>query len=373
MNVALVIGGLAGGGAERQLAMLASGLVQRGHSVRVLLLSKTGSSDYVVAPQVDVISLRLNRFTGLLSGWNRLRRELEAADVVYSFLDLANALCALGLPRAGSTKLVWGWRASNLSPGLIPRLAMRMSGWLARIPNAAIANSDAVLEFYQATLPNLPSDLPLQVIANGVSVAELNQDRVQLLRQQWRSAQRIPEHAFVVLCLSRVSPEKRQDVLVAAVAQAQDLYLVLAGRGVATTWQRWVPAAADVSQRIRAFDLLEDVQPLFAAADLLVQPSMSEGLPNSVLEAMARRVPVVASQVGGLSELLGATQERGLLVATNDAAAWSSAIQAVRDDRALAQTKARAAYAYVQQEYGVDAMLDKTERVLLEQCDHENH
>jgi glycosyltransferase involved in cell wall biosynthesis len=80
-----------------------------------------------------------------------------------------------------------------------------------------------------------------------------------------------------------------------------------------------------LSDRVRFTGYRPDVAAIYAATDVLVIPSFSEGIPNVILEAMVQKVPLVATTVGGIPEMIG-HQESGLLVAPGDADAIAGSI-----------------------------------------------
>ena len=103
---------------------------------------------------------------------------------------------------------------------------------------------------------------------------------------------------------------------------------------------------------------------ILAAADLSVLPSLSEGLPNAVLESMAAGVPVVATSVGGTPELVedGVT---GLLVPPRDAEALAVAIARLIGNPALARRFGEAGRRRVHDRFSMAAMVRATERLYL--------
>jgi glycosyltransferase involved in cell wall biosynthesis len=92
-----------------------------------------------------------------------------------------------------------------------------------------------------------------------------------------------------------------------------------------------------LEERVRLVGERSDVPALLADSDLFVLSSRSEGLPVSVLEAMAAELPVVASSVGGLAELV-VDGETGILVSPGDAEALAAALRRLSDDRDLRRT-----------------------------------
>ena len=100
--------------------------------------------------------------------------------------------------------------------------------------------------------------------------------------------------------------------------------------------------------------------PLIASADVFVQPSLSEGMPNAVLEAMAASRPVVASSVGGIPELI-VDGESGILVPPADPRALAAAVARLLVDRALAVCLATAAAKRARELFSFDRVLAETE------------
>jgi len=128
---------------------------------------------------------------------------------------------------------------------------------------------------------------------------------------------------------------KGQSVLIEAfhrlVATYPDAHLVLLGAGPD---QVWFEQLAKGDKRIFFAGFQADVGPWMSAMDVLAFPSREEGLGSSVLDAMALGVPVVASSVGGLPELIG-DQQRGAMVLSHDPADWEVAIRRMLTDDAM--------------------------------------
>jgi len=120
--------------------------------------------------------------------------------------------------------------------------------------------------------------------------------------------------------------------------------------------------AADlgVAERVHMLGFLEDTAPFFPALDVYVMPSLSEGLNTSVLEASALGAPIVACDVGGLSEAAIA-DETGLLVPPADAGALAEAVERLLGDLALAARLARNARERMEREFDVEGLYALTD------------
>jgi glycosyltransferase involved in cell wall biosynthesis len=108
-----------------------------------------------------------------------------------------------------------------------------------------------------------------------------------------------------------------------------------------------------------------DIDRILCAFDVFACPSLAEGMPYSVMEAMRAGLPIVASRVGGLPELL-ADGEAGVLVEAGDHKALAAAICDLLSDEAARATLGAAAHARVSEAFSLESMIDCTERVFEE-------
>ncbi len=184
-------------------------------------------------------------------------------------------------------------------------------------------------------------------------------------RSEVRALWGFGEAEFVVGHIGAFAPEKGQDIAVeAAILLADrlpDMRVVLAGEASTKTLQRLGPQLRAAGDRVRLLGYVEDLWRFLAGLDLYVMPSRAEGLGASVLQAMACGLPVVASRVGGLPELVvpGAT---GWLVPSESPEALAKAIaDAASDGERLREFgrrgRERASH------FSAEAMIDKTEAV----------
>jgi len=174
-------------------------------------------------------------------------------------------------------------------------------------------------------------------------------DLVTATRARFGLAEGVP----VILAVGRLSREKGHCDLIDAVAGLKQVRLVLVGEG---------PERDRIEKRIRALGLSNavvlcgqqsDVRPFYAIAAVLALPSHSEGSPNVLLEAMAAGVPVAATAVGGVPEIV-ADGETALLVQEGDTAAMAGALARLLGEPAFARAMARRAQSAVLASYSPD-------------------
>lgn len=113
-----------------------------------------------------------------------------------------------------------------------------------------------------------------------------------------------------------------------------------------------------VESSVEFLGMLEDVRQAYTTLDIYVQPSFAEGLPNSVIEAMLLDLPVVASNIGGNSDLV-TPDVTGLLFPAGDDEALSVCLQQYLDEPELARTMAAAGKQHICDTYGFDKVVDQ--------------
>lgn len=244
-------------------------------------------------------------------------------------------------------------------------LLLRLSGLGRRYPWVAFHHGyttpDAKMRLYnQLDRLSLPSAARVVTVcgpfAERLARAGVRRERISVLHNSVAPAAAPGEDAAralgvklgvdegerVILSVGRLSQEKGHADLVAALGHlgrlAPDLSfrLVLVGDGPERARLEEDARARDLSERVVFAGHHADVRPFYALADVLVLPSYSEGSPNVLLEAMAAGLPVVATAVGGVPEIV-AHEESALLVAPRDEHAIAAAIARILSDAPLAR------------------------------------
>lgn len=176
-----------------------------------------------------------------------------------------------------------------------------------------------------------------------------------------------PRHVHRVCRVGMVAnlrPEKGHDILLRAAASLAvrhpDVEFVIAGDGSERERIERQIRSLGLDRSVRMMGHATDVPALLATIDAFVLPSRSEAFPNAVLEAMAAGLPVVATAVGGLLELIE-HERNGLLVPVNDADALAAALERVIDSPELAAGLGAAASQTVLERYSFDRMVNTFE------------
>jgi glycosyltransferase involved in cell wall biosynthesis len=166
----------------------------------------------------------------------------------------------------------------------------------------------------------------------------------------------------LVVTLARLDPQKGLEHLIDAAALVPGATFVVAGEGSQRGALERRIAERGVGDRLRLLGSRRDVADLLAAADVFVLPSLFEGLPLSVLEAMAAGTPVVATAIGGTDEAV-VHGETGLLVPPADPPALAAAVQRLLSDADLARRLTSAARERVERSFSPAAMARRVEQV----------
>ncbi len=161
-------------------------------------------------------------------------------------------------------------------------------------------------------------------------------EEVRVLRERLR----ITPDQHVILCVGRFSKEKAQADLIEAFVKLRqtnaglNCKLLIVGDGPERAPLEAKARETAFADRIIFTGQVADVRPFYAIADVFVLPSHSEGSPNVLLEAMAARVPMVATEVGGIPEIVE-NETSALLVRAKEPTALAAAIVRLLSDASL--------------------------------------
>jgi glycosyltransferase involved in cell wall biosynthesis len=166
----------------------------------------------------------------------------------------------------------------------------------------------------------------------------------------------VPDDSPFVVCIAALTSEKGLDTLIAAAARAAErrpkIHWAIAGTGPLAGELTRLAARNGVADSVHLLGHIDDPTALLAEADCVVMPSTSEAFGSSLLDAMALGLPIVASDVGGIPEVLG---RAGIVVPPGNPVALAEAVSAVVGDPATAARLGAAARERVQ-EFGADRM-----------------
>ena len=174
----------------------------------------------------------------------------------------------------------------------------------------------------------------------------------------------VPPKATIIGSVGRLSPEKRVDLVLAAAYRLAphhpDLHVLVVGGGGQRAELLALAQRLGLSRRVSFTGLLPDVTPALVAMDVLLQPSDTEGTPRTVLEAMAHCLPVVATDVGDVANLLDRGR-CGELVPPGDAGLLAGAVRRLLADPIRVQNLVRCARSRYENHYTIEIMRRRIE------------
>lgn len=341
LRVAMALESDGPGGAERVLLDLAEALRVKGHEVCPIgpavgcgwLAAVFRERGYVP----EVFTLRRPVDPGCVRGLIEVvvRRRI---DVVHSHEFTMAVYGAAAARRAGIPHVITFHGSQTMTRAWRRRVALR----------AAIAASSASVAVSEATRRQLAHDLGrsgrrIGTILNGVPVRLGRPDAV-------RSELGAGPEEVVIVAVGNLDPRKGHGILLRALIELQreglsvPWRLAIAGGRGGPEHQPLLALAreAGVEDRVRVLLNRTDIPDLLAAADVFAMPSLWEGLPLALLEAMVAGKAIVASETSGIPEAIRHGQD-GLLVRPGEVAPLASALRLMLEDRDLRGRLARSA------------------------------
>jgi len=347
LRVLHVVAPAALGGLERVVHGLTRGLVERGHAITVAtVLASPQDTGFVSTLRTGGVTVQplVVRQRGYLEERRRIRGLIEELGV--------------------SIVHTHGFRPDVIDSGVARRLGVATistvhgftgGGWRVR---AYERTQIAMLRRFDAVVA-VSSPLAESLRRSGVSGS-----RVHTIRNAWvgvdsaldrraaRSALGLAPDGFVIGWVGRMGAEKDPLSFVDGLAMLSDLPLhaVAIGDGPMLEPARARARVRHISERLHLPGNLPNAGSLFAAFDLFVMTSRTEGTPIVLLEAMAAGVPIVATEVGGIPELLGGT---GILVPPKSPAALASALRTIIQNEERAAGLAQAGRERLRLEFAI--------------------
>lgn len=140
----------------------------------------------------------------------------------------------------------------------------------------------------------------------------------------------IPENALILLSVGEVNKNKNHRVVIEAlgILERKDIYYIICGRGPLDSEYKAMASQLEIEKQVILAGYRIDVADFYKAADVFVFPSFREGLPVSVMEAMASGLPVIATKIRGSSDIIK-ENINGFLVAPNDVTEFAKAIDLI--------------------------------------------
>ncbi|MCB9460554.1 MAG: glycosyltransferase [Anaerolineaceae bacterium] len=327
-------------GAERHILMLLPGLRQQGVDARLLLLVEPGNpmDDMVAIAEeagVPVERMQIHRDFSLLL-INRLRGYLKAQqpDIVHTHLIHADTHGIIAARLAGVPTIITG-RHNDDSFRTQGKIRF-LNSLLWRFSTGGIAISRAI-ERFVIDVEHAPPE-KVRVVEYGLTYETATPEQIEDARQRLRHELQLPPQAVILGMAARLTQQKGIPYALEAFAKVYrdypQAYLVIAGDGELRPQLTQQTSDLGIRGRTLFLGWRADMIDVMAAYDVFVLPSLWEGFGLVLLEAMSRRLPIIASHVSAIPEVV-ADGETGLLVPPRDVDALADAMRTLLSDRTL--------------------------------------
>ena len=341
---------------------LMAAAVSAGHQVCLITPSLGEFTEQVKSRSIEVIQMPMERtfffhrsvaFAKFLRDWD--------ADLVHCHSAVAGTILArIGAYLAG-VPLISHVHIENKFSDVrwIQKLQIILDNITAIVADKIITISNATKS---SLIDQGISSNKITVIHNGISLTEQLDDMPEI--DQLRSTLGLKNNSHVVGTVARLCPVKGQREFIFAARNICNLYPNTEFLVIGEDYEFEGKYRSNLGNLVKELDLEEfvhflgfrsDVRRLIHCFEIFVLPSWIEGLPVTILEAMAARKPVVATSVGGVPELV-LDGETGILVPPRDVPGLSKAIESLLEQPDIAHQMGNKGYEYIQQEFSHEKM-----------------
>jgi len=347
------------GGLETVVQGLAIGHHGMGHRVAVAAVVDLGQRDHAFLE--PLVKANVEVFPIVLPGraYVRERRLVGeicrrfGPDVVHTHGERPDVLDADVARRLGRPTVTTAHGSSQL--GGITRLYEWIQRKVLHRFDAVVAVSDLIAESLRRD--GVPADR-IHIVPNvgAGNIACLDREAARL-------ALGLPVDGYLVGWVGRLIRVKGCDIFLQALARLRDLPLIVSmvGDGPERSTLEVQASSLGLNGRIKFHGRIDNAALIFSAFDVFVLSSRSEGTPNVLLEAMAANVPIVATSVGGVPDVI--SDAEGLLVPPEDSIALATAIKTAYSDPHRAQEHAIASRRRLVADFAVGPWLSRYEEI----------
>ena len=302
MHMALIISSLQSGGAERVISNLANAWVDKGYNVSLITLAPAHEKPaYALDSRIRLVQLNqmtpqgISLFGRVVNGFKRIfkvRSAIRAVqpDIILSFITIINIVALLstrflGIPVVVAERTHPAFHQSPLFHRILRWITY---SWAGKVISQTISASDCFHFLRKGKKVVIPNAVKIP------SRKKSNDDLLKPVRQ--------------IISVGRLCPNKGFQVLISAfsriASQYPDLMLTIYGEGEMRKNLEKLIEDLDLANRVKLPGAVRNVEGALYQADLFVFPSLYEGFPNALCEAMAIGLPVIASKCSGTVDIV---------------------------------------------------------------------
>jgi glycosyltransferase involved in cell wall biosynthesis len=351
------------GGGERHLADLANGLVDRGHEVFVALRPRSAVNDELTKiAKENIATLPLRNSLDVRSARDlaKLVRK-NSIQIVHAHMARDYPLAAYAVRRNPASRLI---------------LTRHVLFPLSRLHRITFSKASRIIAVSKAVASQLRADRvataeKISVVLNGIDANRFVLARQHFEREKFLESWQLPEQGLLVGTVGELTPLKGHQDFLRASAQiskhVSGCNFIIAGvdhspDGRNEAQIERLIAELNLREHVRRVKWLDELAQLYCALDVFVSASHTESFGLAIVEAMASRTAVVATETDGAREIIR-SGETGLLTPIGNPDELAGAIQLLLNDKATRLRISEAAQRDVTERFSVDRMVEETEEI----------
>jgi glycosyltransferase involved in cell wall biosynthesis len=347
-----------GDGASHYAVTLAKGLQEQGHQLWLVSSNPLPAElkDQLTMPHLILpVDQHQKSFPNAITAIRAIRKLAvkEQLDVIHSlhrWLGVLSWTASRGLP----TKLV----SSDLS---ILTGKQRFTRWGDHVISVSFAGKEHLIKYFKVDPRNIT------VIHNAIEISPASDLEITHTKTELG----LKDDDLILLNIGRLDIPKGQkhllEAMPALIARWPQIKLVIVGDGFLGPELKYQAKQLGIQDHVIFAGFRKEVASILALAHLYIHPSLWEGLPFALLEAMMLGVPVIAGNVGGIPEVV-THGETGLLVEPGNSRALAEIITLALQDHSLCARLAQAGQQRVREKFTVKTMVEQTEAVYKKVC-----
>ncbi len=277
----------------------------------------------------------------------------EKPDVVHLNSSKAGGIGALAARLAGVKSIVFtvhGFAYNETWRNPVSRALIYAASWLT----ALLCHRSIII--VRKELREWPFHKKSVLVHNGIAASPtVTRDEARLFFREHG----VPSDALLIGTAAELHKNKAQDVLIEAVAQTSNAHLVLMGEGEERVHLETLAEKLNLKDRVHFLGYITQASMYLRGFDIFTLPSLKEGLSYAILEAGAAGLPVVATSVGGMPDIIETSKE-GLLVEPKDVVGLAKALNTLIDSPTLRSQYGDALKKKIETDFSVSRMVKET-------------
>jgi glycosyltransferase involved in cell wall biosynthesis len=372
-KIAYLIDGLSMGGAERLMVPVLKNLSRAHFDPYVCAMqSKDGNpmADELRALGVSVECMDIKHLRDL-DAIPRLTKYLKGigADLVHTQLEAANILGNISAKLLRLPSVCTIHVMPSLDVKTKTKLHQKVEWFVLRhFCDRVISVSEEARRYYMAI--SGASDGQVMTIYNGIDISTFSNMDYARERNTVRAELGIPPDADVLVTVAVLRPPKGIQFMIRALpailASHPNTYYLIVGSGSHHSALAEEAGKAGLNEQVIFAGMRKDVPRLLAASDVFVLPTLTEALPTVLAEAMAAKLPLIASRVGGIPEMITDGQN-GFLIEPEDLEGLSSACTRLLKNPDKRAAMGAAGWKIVNQAFSIERQVEHLKDLYLEQ------